>query len=148
TRMLDHHGTKPFIFLGLIVMAVGLIVEGKASNIFILTIGIIIVYIGIIWFVDSSITNALRKGRREVLALIHSGTGSAWYLGLILGGPIGAFIYVQNPRLPFLTAAIIIFFAALLAIIIVTNDPKKVVKLMDNIREDYDEYEFQLPRNI
>ncbi|MFB0544947.1 MAG: MFS transporter, partial [Asgard group archaeon] len=148
TRMLDHHGTKPFIFLGLIVMAVGLIVEGKASNIFILTIGIIIVYIGIIWFVDSSITNALRKGRREVLALIHSGTGSAWYLGLILGGPIGAFFYVQNPRLPFLTAAIIIFFAALLAIIIVTNDPKKVVKLMDNIREDYDEYEFQLPQNI
>ncbi len=133
TRMLDHHGTKPFIFLGLIVMAVGLIVEGTASNIFILAIGIIIVYIGIIWFVDSSITNALRKGRREVLALIHSGTGSTWYLGLILGGPIGAFFYVKNPRLPFLTAAFIIFLAALIAIIIVINDPKKGVKLINNM---------------
>ncbi|MFX0162047.1 MAG: MFS transporter, partial [Candidatus Hodarchaeota archaeon] len=32
TRMLDHYGTKPFIFLGLIVMAVGLIIEGIAPN--------------------------------------------------------------------------------------------------------------------
>ncbi|MEX2738852.1 MAG: MFS transporter [Candidatus Wukongarchaeota archaeon] len=131
TRMLDLHGTKPFIFLGLNVMAVGLIVEGIATNISILTIGIVIVYIGIIWFVDSSTTNALRKGRREVLALIHSGTGTAWYFGLIIGGPIGAFFYIQNPRLPFLTAAIIIFFAALIAKTSITNDPKKASKLMN-----------------
>ena len=139
TRMLDLHGTKPFIFLGLNVMALGLIIEGIAPNIVILAIGIIIVYVGIIWFVDSSITNALRKGRREVLALIHSGTGTAWYLGLIIGAPFGAFLYVQNPRFPFLIAAIIIFFAALMAKIMVTNDLKKVTKLMNNIRENYDE---------
>jgi len=139
TRMLDHHGTKPFIFLGLIVMALGLIVEGIAPNIIILAIGIVIVYIGIIWFVDSGITNALRRGRREALALIHSGTGTAWYLGLIIGAPIGAFIYVQNPRFPFLVSAIIIFFAALMAKNFVINDLKKVAELMNNIRNYYNE---------